>query len=86
MEVVEVWEEDLMGVKREAKGVPWKDDLWSKKDGLGVEDSEVRAVAMAAIECGKSVFGVRLCGKRRLYGNEYQLGVLFKHVCRGGES
>ena len=62
MEMVEIWEEDLMGVKREAKGVPWKDDLWSKKDGLGVEDSEERVVAMATIEWCKTVFGVLLCG------------------------
>lgn len=51
MEMVEFCGVDLMGVKRDAKGVPWKEDLWSKKDGVGFEESEeVRAVAMAAIE------------------------------------
>ncbi|MBA0723480.1 hypothetical protein Golax_004057 [Gossypium laxum] len=49
--MAELCEEDLMGVKREGIGVPLKDDLlWSRKDGLGLEDSEVRAVAMAAID------------------------------------
>lgn len=44
-------EEDLMGVTREVMiGLPWKDDLWSKKEELGLEESEeVRVVAMAAI-------------------------------------
>lgn len=44
-------EEDLMGVTREVTiGLPWKDDLWSKKEDLGLEESEeVRVVAMAAI-------------------------------------
>lgn len=50
MEMVEFCEADLIGVKRDGIGAPWKDDLWSKKDGLGLEDSEVRAVAMAAID------------------------------------
>lgn len=55
--MAESWEEDLMGVKREAIGVPWKDDLWSKKDGLGLEDSEVRVVVMAAIDCSGVFWG-----------------------------
>lgn len=44
-------EEELMGVTREVMiGLPWKDDLWSKKEDLGLEESEeVRVVAMAAI-------------------------------------
>lgn len=44
-------EEDLMGVTREVMiGLPWKDDLWSKKEDLGPEESEeVRVVDMAAI-------------------------------------
>ena len=59
MEMVEFCEEDLMRLKREAIGVPQKDDLWSKKHGLGLEDSEVRVVAMAAIDCSQ-VFWVSL--------------------------
>lgn len=51
MEMVEFCGLDLMGVKRDAKGVPWKEDLWSRKDGFGFEESEgVRVVAMVAIE------------------------------------
>lgn len=40
-----------MGVTREVMiGLPWKDDLWSKKEDLGLEESEeVRVVDMAAI-------------------------------------
>lgn len=45
--------EDLMGVRvfEVVMGVPWKnDDLFSKKEGLGLEErDEVRVVDMVAI-------------------------------------
>lgn len=49
IEMVEFCGVDLMGVKREVvMGVPWKQDLLlSNKDGFGIE--EVKVVAMAAI-------------------------------------
>lgn len=40
---------DLIGCTRDKTGEPWKDDLFSKNDGLG---EEVRVVAMAAIVVG----------------------------------
>lgn len=50
MEMVLFCEEDLMGVTREAMDMPWKEDLWSKKEGLGLEErEEVRVVAIDAI-------------------------------------
>lgn len=44
-------EEDLMGVTREVLiGLPWKDDLWSKKEDLGLEESEeVKGVVAMAL-------------------------------------
>lgn len=41
--------EDLIGVAFEIMGVPWNEDLWSNKEDLGVEESEVRVVAIVAI-------------------------------------
>ena len=84
MEMVEFCEEDLKGVQREATGVPWKDDLWSKKDGLGLKDSEVRVVAMAAIDCGKCFGYVCVINGGDMVGSdECQLEV-FKLVFRMG--
>lgn len=48
--MVEFWGEDLMGWQRVWMGKPWKEDLWSRKDGLGFEvREEIRVVAMDAI-------------------------------------
>lgn len=61
IEIVEFCGVDLMGVKREAMGMPWNEDLWSKKDGFGFEESEeVRVVAMAAIEVSDMLLGLFL--------------------------
>jgi hypothetical protein len=52
-DMVMAGEVDLIGVKRPVVviGVPWKDDLWSKKEDLRfIDREEVRVEAMAVIE------------------------------------